>query len=249
MSAKDRLCVALDVNALNAPAMLHMLADAVGWIKINVKIFTALGPKIVTMALERGFKVFLDLKYHDIPNTVKGASRAAAQLGVSMFNIHCAGGIEMMKAAVAGVDEAMEAGEAKSRPLIIGVTVLTSLDMDKLRAIGIILPDGLRAAVVWMAKEAQKAGLDGVVCSPEETKAVRQACGPEFVIVTPGIRLPDAKKDDQTHVGTPQKAMEDGSSILVVGRPIIEVPDPALAASIFVGIIEYAMATQKAGRL
>ncbi|MEO7190419.1 MAG: orotidine-5'-phosphate decarboxylase [Vicinamibacterales bacterium] len=224
------IIVALDVET---PDQAHALADAlrghVGGFKIGNQLFTTAGPSIVSALVDRGDRVFLDLKFHDIPNTVAGAVRSATALGVWMVNVHASGGASMMQAARRAADEAA-LRHGWPAPLVIAVTVLTSLDAAGLRATGI--PDSPEHQVVRLATLAQEAGLDGVVASPQEIVAVRQACGPAFVIVTPGIRGGAAVSapDDQQRTATPGGAMDAGSSYLVVGRPITAATDPRQAA-------------------
>jgi orotidine-5'-phosphate decarboxylase len=174
---------------------------------------------VVDKLQERGFEVFLDLKYHDIPNTVAGACRAAARLGVWMLNVHASGGEAMMRAA-------REAVEAVARPpLVTAVTILTSLSDSDLQKIG--FAGSAEENVVRLARLTRACGLDGVVCSAQEAKALRQATGRDFILVTPGIRLPDSPRDDQARTVTPSEAVKMGASYLVIGRPITQSADPA----------------------
>jgi orotidine-5'-phosphate decarboxylase len=227
----DRVLVALDVpTAREALSLADTLRGAVAGFKVGSQLFTAAGPDVVRTLVSRGDRVFLDLKFHDIPNTVAGAVAAATKLGVWMLNVHASGGAPMLEAARRAADQAVDPGQP--RPLVIAVTVLTSLDAATLNSVGV------RASpldqVVHLAKLVQSAGLDGVVASPQETAAIRRACGPEFVIITPGIRGGSAdtrsSKDDQQRTATPAGAVEVGSSYLVVGRPITGAADPKAAA-------------------
>jgi len=223
------ILVALDVESTaKAVALADQLRGTVGGYKIGNQLFTAEGPAVVRQLVERGDRVFLDLKYHDIPNTVAGAVAAAVNLGVWMINVHAGGGRPMMEAARRSANEAADARGAA--PLLIGVTVLTSMDGPTLDSIGVSV-SALDHAV-RLARLTQDAGLDGVVASPQEVVAIRQACGPDFVIVTPGIRGGSATSgpDDQHRTATPAGAMAAGASYLVVGRPITGAPDPRLAA-------------------
>jgi len=226
----DRLLVALDVESLrDAEALLGRLDGVVTGCKIGSQLFTAAGPAAVESARKRGFRVFLDLKFHDIPTTVAGAVREAARLGVAMLNVHASGGVAMMRAAAEAAAKAA-ADFAAPRPLVLGVTVLTSLDRGTLaREVGV--PASVDAHVLHLADRALEAGLDGCVASPREVRALRLALGPQWVIVTPGIRIPAAGADDQTRVATPRQARDAGADYVVVGRPITAAPDPAAAAA------------------
>ena len=225
-----QLLVALDVEsgdrALELATALHGVADGV---KIGSRLFTLEGPGLVRRLTDQGTRVFLDLKFHDIPNTVAQAVEAAVITGAWMIDVHASGGVPMMQAAA----KAAAGGAARSnrpKPLIIAVTVLTSMDDSTLRAGGVDRP--LFDHVIALARMAQQAGLDGVVASPQETAAIRAACGPEFAIVTPGIRGASAgvEKNDQARTMGPAEAVRAGASYLVVGRPIIAAPDPRSAA-------------------
>jgi orotidine-5'-phosphate decarboxylase len=227
----NRILVALDVPSASAAlALADTLRGAVGGFKIGSQLFTAAGPDIVRKMVDRGDSVFLDLKFHDIPNTVAGAIQSSADLGVWMVNVHATGGRPMMEAARRAADERRPPG--RHRPLVIAVTVLTSLDAQMLASVGI--PGSPLEQVVRLAELAKASGLDGVVASPQETAAIRKACGQDFVIVTPGIRggSAAAAKDDQQRTMSPAEAVAAGSSYLVVGRPITAAPDPREAATL-----------------
>jgi orotidine-5'-phosphate decarboxylase len=224
------ILVALDVDSADtALALADRLRGAVGGYKVGHQLFTSAGPDVVRQLVARGDRVFLDLKYHDIPNTVSGAVAAATALGVWMVNVHASGGAPMMRAARRAADDAA-ATLGRPAPLVIAVTVLTSLDAPTLHTLGI--GDSPLDHVVRLARMTQDAGLDGVVASPQEIEAIRQACGREFAIVTPGIRGGSAASgpDDQQRTATPAGAMAAGASYLVVGRPITAAGDPRAAA-------------------
>jgi orotidine-5'-phosphate decarboxylase len=210
-----------------AAALLDRLKGALTGCKIGSQLFTAAGPAAVELAQQRGFRVFLDLKFHDIPNTVAGAVREATRRGVFMLNVHASGGVAMMRAAAEAAKKA--AAELKvARPICLGVTVLTSLDRRALdREVGIAR--SVEAHVLHLADRASEAGLDGCVASPQEIGVLRRALGPRWVIVAPGIR-PATRDDDQVRVATPAAALRAGADYLVVGRPITAAADPAGAA-------------------
>lgn len=232
--ARDRVLVALDVETLaDATALLDRLQGAVTGVKIGSQLFTAAGPAAVEAARKRGFRVFLDLKYHDIPNTVAGAVRAATGLGVFMLNVHAGGGTAVMRAAAEAATTA--AGDlGVPRPVCLGVTVLTSVDRRALAELGVAAT--VEAHVLRLAELARDAGLDGCVASPHEVRFVRLGLGPRWVIVTPGIR-PAARGDDQVRTATPAAALAAGADYLVVGRPVTAAADPRAAAeSILTGL-------------
>ena len=225
-----QLLVALDVESGNrAVELATTLRDVVDGVKIGSRLFTLEGPSLVRRLTDQGTRVFLDLKFHDIPNTVAQAVEAAVTTGAWMVNVHASGGIPMMQAAAkAAADTAARSN--RPRPLVIAVTVLTSMDEETLRAGGV--GRALFDHVLALAKMAEQAGLDGVVASPQETAAIRSACGPNFAIVTPGIRGASAgtEKNDQARTMGPGEAVKAGASYLVVGRPIIAAADPREAA-------------------
>lgn len=213
--------VALDVATRERALQLaHDLENEVGGFKVGLELFCACGPEIVEAIGAK--RVFLDLKFHDIPNTVAAVSRVAARLGVHIFNVHCLGGAEMMRAA------ADAARETNPNVKIIGVTILTSHDNDSLARIGI--HEAPEQAVPRLAELAQNAGLDGVVCSAREIAPVRARCGADFMLVTPGIRPAGSELGDQKRVLTPTEALKAGANYLVVGRPITGAADPVKAA-------------------
>ena len=223
-SVRDRIIVALDVETVDeAKEIASELSGQVGAFKIGLQLFTAAGPTIVREFTAAGIKVFLDLKFHDIPNTVAKASIEAARLGVWMFNIHASGGSDMMKRTVAEVDNICSV-ENIERSLIIGVTVLTSSNDETLRQVGIA--NNASDQVVSLAKLAESAGLDGVVASPKEVEAVKAAVtAKDFLAVTPGIRSVSATGDDQKRVTSLRQALSAGSDYVVIGRPITQAKD------------------------
>jgi orotidine-5'-phosphate decarboxylase len=222
------LLVALDVDTIDAARRLaDALRGAVGGFKVGSRLFTAHGPPLVEELVARGDRVFLDLKFHDIPNTVAGAVAAATRLGVWMVNVHAGGGLDMMRAARQAADE-QAAKQMSAPPLVIAVTVLTSFSQEGLAATGVdsAVPDQVRR----LALLAQASGLDGVVASPQEIALIREACDPRFEIVTPGIRGADDAKGDQSRTASAAGALSAGASYIVVGRPIIAAADPRAAA-------------------
>jgi len=221
---KDKIIFALDVEHFaEAQHWVNLLKNHVGIFKVGKQLFTHAGPKVVDMIRQKGQKVFLDLKFHDIPNTVARAGEEATKLHVTMFNLHALGGFEMMKKTVEGSRAA-----AKSlgipKPLILAVTVLTSIDEETLEEGGVQGP--LLEEVGRLAHLSMRAGVDGVVASPKEIGIIRQQCGEKFLIVTPGIRHPSDKRDDQKRTLSPKEAITAGANYLVIGRPIKEAKDP-----------------------
>jgi orotidine-5'-phosphate decarboxylase len=226
----DKLLVALDVESgTRAMELARSLHGIVGGVKIGSRLFTLEGPALVHALTSAGTRVFLDLKFHDIPNTVAQAVDAAVQTGAWMIDVHCSGGSAMMQAAVrAARDAAARAG--RTPPVLVGITVLTSMDEAALRETGVDRP--LASQVIHLAQMAKMAGLDGVVCSPHEIAVIRDACGRDFVIVTPGIRGAAAgtEKNDQTRTMGAGEAVRAGASYLVIGRPITASENPRAAA-------------------
>ena len=224
--ARDRIMVALDCDGAQARAYADTLAGRAVWVKIGMTLFYAEGPSIVSYFKERGFKVFLDLKLHDIPHQVRGAARAAALTGADLVTVHGLGSRPMLEAAREGAQEASEV-RGGERARIIAVTVLTSMDEAALNQIGVTDPVAVEAA--RLAALARDARIDGVVCSPQEASAMRELLGPDAWVVTPGVRPAGAALGDQSRVATPAAAIAAGASHLVIGRPITEAADPVVA--------------------
>lgn len=224
---RPKVFVPLDFpTAAAAWPMVEKLLPVNRGFKVGLELFVAEGPAFVQKLSERGAEIFLDLKFHDIPNTVAGAVRSATRMGVKYFNIHCGGGSEMMAAAVRARDE--EAAKLKiAKPVLLGVTVLTSLDDSAIQEIG--FPRSASAQVKQFVELAQSAGLDGVVCSAQELGLVRQIAGADFVTMIPGIRPAGSANDDQKRTLTPKEAASAGAHCLVVGRPITAAADPVAA--------------------
>jgi orotidine-5'-phosphate decarboxylase len=230
VDARDRLIVALDVDTLaQAERLVERLQGLVTRFKIGSQLFTAAGPAAVESVHKRGAEVFLDLKYHDIPNTVAGASREAARMGVLMFNVHASGGRDMMTAAAQGAATAAKELGVR-RPLVLAVTVLTSLDRGALSR-ELAVAGSVEGHVLHLARMAAEAGLDGCVASPNEIGPLRTNRGPAWVIVTPGVRPVGSALGDQSRIATPRAAVLAGAHYLVVGRPITGAPDPTAAAA------------------
>lgn len=231
--ARAKIIFALDVNEFSdVEKWAALLADHVGMFKVGKQLYTACGPAVVRMIQKCGGEVFLDLKYHDIPNTVAMASLEAARMGVKLFNLHALGGYEMMAKTVETLDKEFR-GEERGK--VLAVTILTSSNEETLQQVGINLP--VPEMVVRLARLAQKAGIDGVVASPQEVPLIREACGPDFLIVTPGVRPAFAAADDQKRIMSPAEAVKTGADYLVIGRPIAAAPNPAEAAQAIIAEI------------
>ncbi len=239
-TAKDKVFVALDVDtAQRALELVESLSECTRMFKVGSQLFTAAGPEIVRQINASGARVFLDLKFHDIPSTVAAAAAAATRLGVFMFNVHAAGGREMMRRAAESASRIAQA-MGSERPLILGVTMLTSTDANTMAEIGIART--MEQQVTNLAAITAAAGLDGVVTSPQEAKLIHSAVQrPNFLVVTPGVRPADASMDDQKRVMTPTGAIRAGADYIVVGRPITAAEDPLAAAQKIVEEVERAM--------
>ncbi|PKN09175.1 MAG: orotidine-5'-phosphate decarboxylase [Deltaproteobacteria bacterium HGW-Deltaproteobacteria-8] len=227
---EPQLVVALDFQTKGeALALAAQLKGVAPWLKVGLELFVAEGPGIVRELKALGFRVFVDLKFLDIPNTVRGAVRSAVKSGADMLNIHACGGADMARVAVAARDEAAAEMGLDTRPLLLSVTVLTSMMDPSLPVLNGRAP---AQVVLELAKASRAAGLDGVVCSGQEAAGIKAACGQDFLCLTPGIRIPnpEATPDDQRRVMTPEAAVAAGSDFLVVGRPITRAVDPAAAA-------------------
>jgi orotidine-5'-phosphate decarboxylase len=232
MDLKSHLAIALDhPDAAQALALVDHLGDTCQWYKVGMELYYAEGNRIVQHLRDRGFNVFLDLKLHDIPNTVAGAVRSATQAGASLLTIHASGGGAMMSAAA-------EAATAPGSPRLLAVTVLTSMDANELAGIGITASPAEQ--VLRLARLARASGINGMVCSPEEVAILRKETGPDSLLVVPGIRPAGSAVGDQKRVATPTQAIADGASLLVVGRPITRATDPAAAARAVLQEIELA---------
>ena len=236
-TSKDRLAVALDLpNEHEALKLVDSLGQTCQWFKVGMELYYASGNSIVNQLRDRGFSVFLDLKLHDIPNTVAGAVRSATRAGASLLTIHASGGAAMMNAAA-------EAAQAPNSPRLLAVTVLTSMDANELAGIGVTASPAEQ--VLRLAKLAQASGIDGMVCSPEEVDLLRKETGPDTLLVIPGIRpsgsaIQGVFGDDQKRIATPAHAIAHGASMLVVGRPITRAHNPAQAAQAILDEIEQA---------
>ncbi|MFC1480002.1 orotidine-5'-phosphate decarboxylase [Candidatus Omnitrophota bacterium] len=228
MEAKEKLIVALDVDSpQRALEMIEILSPEVEAFKVGITPFTDFGQCVLDKLQSAGKKVFLDLKFHDIPNTAAGAARAAAKKGVFMMNFHCLGGRRMLEEGVRGAKEGASGAGCKP-PILLGVTILTSMSEEDMCAIGIT--GNIQSKVLELARVARDAGMDGVVASAKEARAIKEKIGKDFLIVTPGIRPEWAASGDQKRVLTPRQAISEGADYIVVGRPIIQAEDPLQAA-------------------
>ena len=230
MSARDRLCIALDYpTGEETLEAARRFGPRVGWLKVGLEAFVSEGPSLVAQIAESA-RVFLDLKFHDIPNTVAGAVAAAARSGASLLNVHAAGGREMLLAARHALPEGTQ------RPMLVAVTLLTSIDAKALADLPMAgHPEGIARRLAVLAKEC---GLDGVVCSAADLPLIRAACGPDFLTVVPGIRPAGSQAADQKRIATPRQALDAGADLLVVGRPVTAAPDPAAALEALLEEIE-----------
>jgi len=225
---RSRLIIALDFSELQpALHLAEQIGPQVGMLKVGLELFNSVGPRAITSLRELGARIFYDAKLHDIPNTVAGAAAVVVRLGVSMFNVHALGGRAMMQAAKEAAQRAA-ADAGFPTPLIIAVTILTSLDDRDLRE-DLGLPESPRQAILRLSSLAREAGLDGVVCSVHEVPDIKRTCGKDFLTVTPGIRPAWAAPGDQARIATPKQALAAGADYLVIGRPITRAPDPAQA--------------------
>jgi orotidine-5'-phosphate decarboxylase len=235
-SMRERLILALDVGDLaEVKNLVRLLAPEIGMFKVGKQLFTHAGPQAVQLIQQLGGEIFLDLKFHDIPTTVAKAAAEATRLGVKMFNVHASGSLEMMSRTVREVRRVCRQ-ETLRRPIMLAVTVLTSLNQDDLKRVGLNV--NVADQVVRLALLSKEAGMDGVVASPHEVADIRAACGRRFVIVTPGIRPRDGQRNDQERVMTPRGAVDAGVDYIVVGRPILGAKDPLAAARAIVAEME-----------
>ena len=229
MKPKERIILALDVDSeARALELVEKLADSVGAFKVGMQLYNQVGPGIVRQIQDLGGRVFVDLKFHDIPNTVAGAARVMTGLNCFMFNVHSSGGRDMMTAAMKAVQEE-SARLGCAPPLVLAVTVLTSISEQQLHD-EMYISRSMEQTVMGWAQMAKECGLNGVVCSPQEIEPIRRACGSDFVIVTPGIRPLWSENNDQKRITTPREALRLGADYMVIGRPITAAPDPREAA-------------------
>lgn len=239
MEAVERIIVALDTDVSEARKLAQKLAGKAAWLKVGMTLFYAQGPQIVEEFKALGFKIFVDLKLHDIPHQVRGAARAVAASGADMLTVHAAGGSEMMQAACEGAEEGyalyleqqgtQDKDTVAQRPICLAITVLTSLDAATLASIGV--EAAAPQQVARLAQLAEDAGMDGIVCSPQEAALVRSQAKEGFILVTPGVRPAGSSKGDQARVATPAEALKAGADYLVIGRPITAAEDPLMSVS------------------
>jgi orotidine-5'-phosphate decarboxylase len=235
---EDKICFALDVSSKEeALRFVNMLKDYVGFFKVGMQLFTKEGPSVVEDIIKAGGKVFLDLKYHDIPNTVASTAKEVMSLGVSIFNVHASGGINMLKRTMEDVNEESERLNIE-RPKVVAVTVLTSINENILRNELGVTSGGLKYYVTHLADMVKYSGLDGIVCSGKETKGIKERLGKDFFVINPGIRLKGCCSEDQKRVTTHIEAIKDGADLLVIGRPIRECINPTGTARKIVSDIE-----------
>ena len=235
--ADDRLIVALDVHSYNdVKRLVEELGDSVSYYKVGMELFYSVGSSVVDLLKAQNKNIFLDLKLHDIPNTVAAGLCSLMNLGANIVNIHAGGGYTMMKTAADRLKTEAERQNIE-RPKLIAVTILTSINQEDWTGLG--YPFSIREQVVRLAKLAKKAGLDGVVASPQEAAAIREACGEDFLIVTPGVRPAGAAINDQSRIATPAQALKNGATHLVVGRPIIAAEKPREAALAIIKEIQH----------
>ena len=219
MTKKAKIFIAIDLQNLDqTKELIYKLSPKYCGIKVGKELFTVGGPKLIEWIQKKGFEIFLDLKFHDIPNTVRNACRAAANLGVSIINVHALGGIDMMKAGKEGIEN------SNFSPKLIGVTLLTSHNQDSLAEIG--LYGSINEQILRLAKNVKSSGLDGIVCSAIDIENIKKTLPSNFIYITPGIRLEHSLKDDQKRIMTPQEAIKAGSNILIIGRPITKSNNP-----------------------
>lgn len=235
LSARERVIVALDCDIDEAFDLADALQGKATWLKVGMTLFYANGPAIVYALKERGFKVFLDLKFHDIPHQVEGAAASATQNGADMITMHTVGGLDMMRSAQKGAEKAASDFNFDV-PITLGITVLTSMDKQALEEIGI--SRDVSDQVCVLAGDAQRAGISGVVASPQEASMLRELMGPDAYIVTPGVRPIGSEKGDQSRIATPAEALANGASHIVIGRPITQAKNPAQAFEDIINSIE-----------
>jgi orotidine-5'-phosphate decarboxylase len=229
VSIKDKVIVALDVQSKkDLDTLVNDLQGSATHVKVGMELFYTFGPSILSELKAKGFKVFLDLKIHDIPNTAKKSAKTITKLGADIINVHAAGGIEMMKAALAGVHEAIQEDSRLTKPLLIAVTQLTSTNQETLNT-ELLINGSIENAVIQYAKNAKAAGLDGIVSSPLEVKIIKETVGSDFLCITPGIRPKGIASDDQKRVTTPKEALRLGSDYIVIGRAITKSESPKFA--------------------